>query len=308
MRKTHTSSVQFVSKKIRTQLLQPQAQRKAKNRDANLDDLAGAVLELAEDIAVEAGTLIRRKSGRASQIESKTERSDLVTEVDRECEALIHSRVQAAFPLHKLLGEETATEDDLSRLDSPKEGEWTWIVDPIDGTLNFVGGMPFSTVSIGVSYGGKMEVGVVFDPFHDELFSARFGEGACLNGRPISVQSPVTELRDVAVSVGFPSESGTRSAMVSSIAAVATHVRTVRALGSAALHMSYVASGRLGAFFELDLKPWDVAGGRLIVEEAGGRVTTMDGSQLSLRGGSVLATNGSPLIHEEILSLIKIDV
>lgn len=273
--------------------------------DVYLEDRVEAVLNLAEEIALEAGEIMRRSSGKASLVEAKESRSDLVTEVDRRCEELIRSRVQNAFPLHKLVGEETATAEQLAALGARAGAdEWTWIVDPIDGTLNFVSGMPLSVVSIGVARGGAMEVGVVYNPFHGELFCASKGKGAFLNGKPIVPLPKDTELEDVPVSVGFPSKPEARLAMLRAISAVAPHARTVRALGSAALHISYVAAGRLGAFFEYNLKSWDVAAARLILQEAGGEITDMEGGELPLSGGSVLATNGGELTHQRILQLI----
>lgn len=270
-----------------------------------MEDRIEAVLSLAEEIALEAGEIIRRLSGKADTVEAKESRSDLVTEVDKRCEELIRTRVQNAFPLHKMVGEETATAGELAALDARAgEDDWTWIVDPIDGTLNFISGMPLSVVSIGVARAGAMEVGVVYNPFHGELFCASRGKGAYLNGKPIAPLPRDTELEDTPVSVGYPSKPEVRLAMLRAVAAVAPNVRTVRALGSAALHISYVAAGRLGAFFEYGLKSWDVAAARLILEEAGGEITDMEGGPLPLSGGSVLATNGGELTHRRLLGLI----
>ncbi|KAH8965453.1 hypothetical protein BDL97_04G119500 [Sphagnum fallax] len=238
---------------------------------------SNAVEALALDLAKQAGALILEKSGHALQVDTKESHFDLVTEVDKACEDLLRSQVQAKFPHHFYLGEETATEQELERLkNGVNEADWTWIVDPIDGTLNFVAGMPLSVISIGVAYGGNMEVGVVYNPFNDELFVARRGQGAHMNGTALRVLPPDTQLEDTTVAVGFPSK---------------------------ALHICYVGAGRLGCFFEHNLKPWDVAAARLIVQEAGGRVTDMSGNTLPLTAGSVLASNGGSL-HERIVDLI----
>jgi len=235
----------------------------------------------------------------------KESRFDLVTEVDKACEDFLRSQVKKNFPRHFYLGEETATKKELDRLRSgPNDSEWTWIVDPIDGTLNFVAGMPLSVVSIGVALGNNMEVGVVYNPFNNELFYARRGQGAYLNGIPLNVLPSSTELEDTTVSVGFPSKPEWRVRMLEAIGKVSPRARSIRALGTAALHMSYVGAGRLGCFFEHNLKPWDVAAARLIVQEAGGKVTDMNGNELPLTGGSVLASNGG-ILHDCIVQLIS---
>ncbi|CAM6046078.1 unnamed protein product [Sphagnum compactum] len=248
---------------------------------------SNAVEALALDLAKQAGALILEKSGHALQVDTKESRFDLVTEVDKACEDLLWSQVQAKFPHHFYLGEETATEQELERLkNGVNEADWTWIVDPIDGTLNFVAGMPLSVISIGVAYGGNMEVGVVYNPFNDELFVARRGQGAHMNGTALRVLPPDTQLEDTTVAVGFPSKPEWRLKMLEAIGKVAPKARSVRALGSAALHICYVGAGRLGCFFEHNLKPWDVAAARLIVQEAGGRVTDMSGNTLPLTAGA----------------------
>ncbi|GAQ78513.1 inositol monophosphatase [Klebsormidium nitens] len=272
---------------------------------ASPEDLKMEIEGVAKKAAMEAGRLIVAASGKAQNVETKGVRSDLVTEVDKACEDLIKQRVQESFPDHSILGEETSTSEELERLDATlADSDWTWIVDPIDGTLNFVGGLPLSVVSIGVAKANRVEVGVVFNPYSGELFTARRGEGAFLNGERISVLPPETELEDGAVSVGFPSKRPVRERMLRGVSAVAPHARTVRALGTAALHMSYVAAGKLACFFELNLKPWDVAAAWLIVEEAGGRVTDMAGKPMRLRAGPILASCGGQL-HERVLSLLR---
>ncbi|GJP72670.1 hypothetical protein CLOP_g3436 [Closterium sp. NIES-67] len=289
--------------------------------DPLLNDLAEFVLETAESIAIETGEIIRKRIKQIKTVERKEYACDLVTEVDKECERYISNVVQSTFPLHRIIGEETATEADMAWLQqgaspaaadadngaagaSTAMNEWAWIVDPIDGTLNFVGEIPMCAVSLGVARHGRMEVGVVYNPFANELFSCRRGEGAYLNGSRIAIPNVPTAIGDAAIAVGFPSNPSQRQRMVEAVAAVAPHARTMRAFGSAALHMSYVAAGRLGAFFEEGLKPWDVAAAHLLVEEAGGVVTSMTGEPLLLRGGSVLATSGGQQLHSHILSLI----
>ncbi|CAM6096671.1 unnamed protein product [Calypogeia fissa] len=259
---------------------------------------------LALRLARQAGAIIQEKSGHAMQIESKSSRSDLVTEVDQACEKFIQTEVKASFPNHRWLGEETVTAAKLERLeDGPCSSEWTWIVDPIDGTLNFIGGVPFASVSIAVARGSDVEVGIIYNPFIDELFQATKGHGAFLNGKKISVLPHETELEDAIVTLGFTSKPERRLRMLEAITKVGPHCRAVRALGSAALHICYVAAGRVGCFFERDLKPWDIAAARLVLEEAGGYVSGMDGKPLPLSGGSILATNGG-ILHDRIVQLL----
>ncbi|CAI5498495.1 unnamed protein product [Closterium sp. Naga37s-1] len=303
--------------------------------DPLLNDLAEFVLETAENIAIQV------------EVERKEYACDLVTEVDKECKRYITSIVNSTFPLHRIIGEETATEEDMAwqccfswstfplhriigeetateedmawleqganpaaapggdgSAAAAAMNEWVWIVDPIDGTLNFVGEIPMCAVSLGVARQGRLEVGVVYNPFNNELFSCRRGEGAYLNGNRITIPNEPIAIGDAAIGVGFPSNPEQRQRMIEAVAAVAPHARTMRAFGSAALHMSYVAAGRLGAFFEEDLKPWDVAAAHLLVQEAGGVVTSMAGEPLKLSGGSVLATSGGQQLHSHILSLI----
>ncbi|KAL3678619.1 hypothetical protein R1sor_021575 [Riccia sorocarpa] len=259
---------------------------------------------LAIRLAKQAGAIIREKSGRATEVDRKSSRTDLVTEVDKACENLIFSEVQAVFPHHRWLGEETFTVDQLEHLRNSSDSDWTWLVDPIDGTLNFVGGLPFASVSIAVARGHDVQVGVVYNPFVDELFHAQQGQGAYLNGRAISALPHETELEDAIVTLGFSTNPETRKLMLEAISKVGPHCRTVRALGSAALHISYVAAGRIGVFFEHGLKPWDIAAARLILEEAGGSVTQINGEPLPVTGGSILATNGG-IVHNRMVELLS---
>ncbi|XP_024359739.1 inositol monophosphatase 3 isoform X2 [Physcomitrium patens] len=253
-------------------------------RSLSVQDEGNAIESLAMDLALKAGTMIKDKSGLALQVDTKESRFDLVTEVDKACEDFLRTQVQEKFPNHFYLGEETFTDQEFERLRSGlKDSEWTWIVDPIDGTLNFVAGMPLSVVSIGVALGQNMEIGVVYNPFNNELFYARRGQGAYLNGMPIKVLPHDTELEDSTVSVGFPSKPEWRLRMLEDIGKVAPNARSVRALGTA---------------------PWDVAAARLIVEEAGGKVTDMNGNVLPLTAGSILASNGG-ILHDRIVQLVS---
>ncbi|KAG6547380.1 hypothetical protein Mapa_010828 [Marchantia paleacea] len=274
-------------------------------RSLHFEAVATQVETLALKLAKQAGALIREKSGRALQVDTKEVRYDLVTEVDKACERLLKCEVQKVFSEHVWVGEETATALELKKLvTNSQSAPWTWIVDPIDGTLSFVDGVPLSVVSIGIAFKNSMEIGVIYNPYHDELFHARRGRGAFLNGETIKVLPPETELEDTTVTFGIPSKPAKRAAMLEDVTKVALHCRPLKALGSAALHMSYVAAGRFGCFFENDLKPWDYAAGWLIIEEAGGRVTDLEGKAQTLLGGPILASNGG-IIHDRMVELLK---
>jgi myo-inositol-1(or 4)-monophosphatase len=178
------------------------------------------------------------------------------------------------------------------------EAEYLWIVDPIDGTTNFVHGFPFFTVSIALAYKGEVIVGVIYDPSHDELFVAEKGKGAYVKGKRMSVSSE-TKLIDSLVGSGFPADrSYALPINLKGIEAIAPKVRNIRMAGSAALHLAYVAAGRLSGFWEIGLNSWDIAAGSLLIQEAGGKVTDTEGKPYSLAVRNVMATN--KWIHQEL--------
>jgi myo-inositol-1(or 4)-monophosphatase len=222
---------------------------------------------------------------------------------DRTSEKLIRERLAAAFPEHGIYGEE-GTRDRL-------EGEFRWYVDPLDGTTNFAHGFPQFCVSMGLEQrpAGKAEdedgtlvAAVIYDPLRDEIYTAERGQGARLNGRPIKV-SRVPELAEALLSTGFPSRKRHASPNVHFYQEFTLRSHGVRRAGSAALDLAYVASGRLEAFWEFNLNPWDTAAGILLVEEAGGRVTDFAGNPFKLDSREVLASNG--LIQGELVELFK---
>lgn len=249
------------------------------------------VLAVAEYAACAAGRIIVKKVG-ADVLMTKAYEADLLTEVDVECEEVIRQTVAEAFPEHAFLGEESVGSrrvmDEL--LATPG---WLWIVDPIDGTTNFVAGQPMSAVSIGVAEGGVLRVGVIYDPHRDELFSARLGKGATLNGRPIVVGQRAQTLAQAVVASGVPPNPRSAAPCLRALTRLAPPVaRTVRILGSAAINFAWVACGRLDAWFEPDLGPWDSAAGALLAREAGGRVTDGEGCDYTLSTRSVCCSNG----------------
>ena len=263
-----------------------------------------ATLDVAVSAAMAAGRHMVSRIG-AQPIATKSDAADLVTEVDQECEAIIGSSIRAAFPSHALLGEESVEpgiDAAMAALAAQQlNSEWLWIIDPIDGTTNFVSGLPLCAVSIGVTRRGERMGAVVYDPFRDELFSAWRGEGATLNGNPIRA-SNVQKLSDAVLCACSPHASGAMGPAVRSIAAVMPRARSVRLLGSGVLNFAWVACGRLSAYWEPELAPWDSAAGTLLIEEAGGIVTDIDSSPYGLSTRAVLGSARG--IHGELQQVL----
>jgi myo-inositol-1(or 4)-monophosphatase len=255
-------------------------------------------LATAIDAVRRAGELQMARFGRDLRVDKKGA-IDLVTDVDVAVERMFRALVAERFPDHAVLAEELQGAGSAS--DIPPGP--CWVFDPIDGTTNYAHGIPIFCASLALEIGGIAEVAAVFDPTRQELFTAERGGGAFLNGRPIAV-SAVDRLVEGVVVTGFPYDVHTRvKEIVGLFGSFVGRARAVRRLGSAAIDLCYVAAGRMDGFWERDLKPWDIAGGALIVEEAGGRVTNMDGSLFSSRGRDVLATNGR--LHGEMLEVIR---
>lgn len=246
-----------------------------------------------EAAAREAGVLLLGYLGRLDGVEFKGE-IDLVTEADRASEALLTRRLGEVLPRAALLAEEG----------SARTGDtgWTWIVDPLDGTVNFAHGYPFFGVSIALADAAGIALGMVFDPVRDELFLARRGKGATLNGAAIRVTG-VPRLRDALLVTGFPYDAHTspRNNVVQLGRFVAS-ARGVRRDGSAALDLCYVACGRYDGFWEESLAPWDVAAGALIVAEAGGVVTGYRGEPFDPTAGHHAAAN--PALHARLVEVL----
>lgn len=222
-------------------------------------------------------------------------RADLVTEADVAAQEAIVQIIHQRFPYHKLLGEES-----LSRLDG--DSSYCWVIDPLDGTSNYVHGFPYYAVSIGLVCDGQHHSAVVYDPTRDEIFTASHGGGTSLNGRPIRPTN-VSTLDGAMVVASLPVGSQRDDPAVMRFLQVLPKVQSVQRTGSAALNLSYVAAGRIDAFWSTSLKPWDVAAGALLVQEAGGRVSKIDGSPFDMFVPDLLATNGSQ-IHEELQELL----
>jgi myo-inositol-1(or 4)-monophosphatase len=246
-------------------------------------------VEAAGTIAREAGALLLEHRGVSFELKGEF---DLVTAADRASEKLIVSRLQELFPDHGIVAEEGGHAE--------MKSEYRWFVDPLDGTTNFAHGFPVYNVTLALVKSGQVIAGVVFDPERNELFAAERGAGATLNGRKIQVsQAPVLE--DSLVSTGFPSRRRHQNVNIHFYYQLAMLTHGVRRAGAAAIDIAWTACGRLEAFWEFGLKPWDMAAGTLLVEEAGGKVTGMRGEPLDLHGPYLLVDNG--LIHEEMLTL-----
>ncbi len=257
-------------------------------------------LNLAVRVAVEAGKFIRDKIYRHKVAETKSCLSDLVTEVDRQVETYIVQLIQQHFPGHAVVGEEQQ-----GNCTGEPGGAMTWYVDPLDGTTNFVFGLPFCAVSIALANHDVPVLGVVHDPFREETFTAVRGGGAQINGSPISADSSIATLERSLLVTGYPGNIAKRPRMhLVNYKQVIDRCNNLRALGSAALELAYVASGRLTGFWEVSLRPWDVAAGMVLVEEAGGAVSDLAGQPLQLTEYvDIAASNG--LIHKELLECLE---
>ena len=250
-------------------------------------------LETAIDIAREAGALLSTYFERRVGFELKGD-FDLVTEADRASERLVVERLRSHFPSHSIVAEEGGGHQGSSG--------FRWYVDPLDGTTNFAHGYPIYNVTMGLEQDGEMLVGVVFDPTRQEMFSAERGAGAYLNNRRIHV-STAKRLEDSLVSTGFPSRKRHLNVNIHFYHQMAMATHGVRRGGSAAIDLAYVACGRLEAFWEFGLNPWDMAAGTLLVTEAGGRCTDMNGGPHSITGPHLLTDNGA--IHQETVDLFS---
>jgi myo-inositol-1(or 4)-monophosphatase len=254
------------------------------------------LLEIAVKAAKEAGKIQIRKIGKLKDISYKDNMdNNLVTEADKESEKRIFEIIRENYPKHHILSEESG--------DIPSDSDYKWIIDPLDGTVNYAHGVPIFTVSIGIEKNKEIIAGVVYDPSRDEMFTAIKNGGAYLNNRKIQV-SKVTDISKSMLVTGFPYNvkenpynclDHFRNFMISA--------QAVRRLGSAALDACYVACGRFDGFWEVALNPWDMAAGSLIAAEAGGTVTGFKGEPFSVYLKPYLVSNGK--IHQQMISILK---
>ncbi len=241
-------------------------------------------LELAAEVAREAGDYAKRVRSEDLVIDTKSNAMDLVTQVDKRNEDQIRKRVAAEYPDHEFLGEEMGATSATSGV--------RWIIDPIDGTINYAHGLPVWCVSIGVEVDGVMECGAIYQPNLNEMFSVLRGGGAFLNGSPIHVSSQNNPERSLYVT-GFPyNVQENPGGVIEQFSVFLRKGWLVRRLGSAALDLAYVACGRFEGFWEAFLSPWDTSAGQLLVREAGGMVTHYDGTDYDIYKPSIVASNG----------------
>lgn len=259
------------------------------------DETISHYLRFAQGLALEVGGLLRTGYYREREIAKKSER-ELVTSADIAAEKLICARIKAEFPEHNILSEELGPSQDS---DVPN----LWVVDPLDGTNNFAHGFPVFAVSIAFIHQGHLEVGVVHDPLRQEIFVASARESAYLNGERISV-SAAEELSQALIATGFPYERspGTESNL-DYFTSFWYAAQGIRRAGSAALDLCYAAAGRLDGFWELKLRPWDMAAGALIAQKAGAVVTDFDGNPWSLPCDRIVVAN--PIIHQQMLAILQ---
>jgi myo-inositol-1(or 4)-monophosphatase len=244
------------------------------------------------ELARLGGDVLKHYMSREKQIELKS-RANLVTIADKESEALVIQRIKDRYPAHAILAEESGASG---------SGEGKWIIDPLDGTTNFAHQYPFFCVSVAFEQRGEILCGAVYDPLRDEMFSGARGIGSFVNGQQIRV-SDTEKLGGALIMTGFPYSVREKIRLaMSQFEAFIIESQAVRRGGSAALDLCYVAVGRCDGFWELDLHPWDTAAGRVILEEAGGRVTDFKGNPFSVYGREVLASNGR--IHGEMVSVL----
>lgn len=256
------------------------------------------MLNTAVKAARRAAAIINRASLDLDLIQVSTKgRRDFVTEVDRAAEASIIETLSSAYPQHGFLAEESGHSH------ASRQAEYTWIIDPLDGTTNFIHGFPQYAVSIGLRHRGQITQAVVYDPTRNELFTASRGRGAFLNDRRIRV-SRRTKLREALIGTGFPfRQLDHLDEYVRMFKRITEETAGIRRPGAAALDLAYVAAGRLDGFWEFGLSPWDMAAGSLLILEAGGIVSDFDGEEDFLGNGHVVC--GAPKVHEQLLALVQ---
>lgn len=250
-----------------------------------LPETSDSFLDTGREAARIGGQILLEWRGRFSVREKG--RSDLVTEADEASQKAIYECIHQRFPEHGFLGEEGLSEN-------PHNSDYRWIIDPLDGTSNYVHGFPYYAVSIALLCGDQLLVGVIYDPNRDEMFTAAAGGGAHLNGEPIQT-SGATELSQALGMASMPNAVGADDPAIQRFLTGLQHLQTVQRSGSAALNLASVASGRVDVFWSTSLHPWDVAAGVLLVQEAGGTVTNMAGDAVDILVPSLLAASSGKI-------------
>lgn len=258
-----------------------------------MDDIK-MIKEVAQEAAKEAGRYLLERLGNIKEISRKGGINDLVTDVDKRSEQIIITKIKSEFPSHSILAEESGEENN--------DSTFKWIIDPLDGTTNYTHSFPFFCVSIGVSLGSSMKLGVVYDPSRNEFFTAEENKGAFLNGNRIDV-SKWGSVGDSLIATGFAYDISGKIANIDHFKKILQYAQAVRRAGSAALDLCYVACGRFDGFWEIGLQPWDMAAGYLIVKEAGGLVSLLNGGPFDIYQNDIVATNR--IIHDELIELLK---
>lgn len=252
------------------------------------------MINFAMETARNAGHILLEKFGSNLKISKKGD-IDLVTEADLASEAFIIEKINTHYPRHSILAEESGASVQTGDV------EWKWIIDPLDGTTNYAHGYPCFCVTLAVEHKGKLVIGVSYDPTRDELFAAERHHGASLNNKRIEVSETKILLESMLVT-GFPYDLSRRDNLASTFEKFLLKSRAVRRDGSAAIDLAYVACGRFDGFWEEGLNAWDVAAGVLMIEEAGGKATAYDGSELNIYSPPFCTSNG--FIHDEMLSVL----
>ena len=250
-----------------------------------------------------AGKVLRNKLDDARDVRFKGKR-DIVTDADYAADCAVRSVIRARYPHDHFLSEEDSAEKrgQLWARVSRSDDAHLWIVDPLDGTTNYVHRLPAFTVSIAMYQQGAVQLGVVYEPLRGELFAAERGAGAFLNGKPMKV-SAIRQFEHAVIGTEFARDQTSRSRTTAMFTRVLARATSGRAFGSAALSLCYVAAGRLDGYFHLSLSPWDVAAGALIIEEAGGKITTLTGEPWDVHSKSYVTSNG--LLHHQLLRICR---
>ncbi|WMN58335.1 inositol-1-monophosphatase [Pseudoalteromonas xiamenensis] len=255
------------------------------------------MLNIAVRAARNAGKVILRACEDLSKVEASQKGSnDFVTNVDKDAEAVIRETILKAYPNHSIVGEE------LGQIEGT-DADYLWVIDPLDGTTNFIKGIPHFAVSIALKVKGRVEQAVVYDPVRSELFTASRGQGAQLNSKRLRVTN-ANDLSGTVLATGFPFKNKHHmDAYLDAFKALFVHTADIRRAGSAALDMAYVAAGRVDGFYEIGLKPWDTAAGELLVKEAGGMITDFAGGANYNRSGNIIC--GAPKLCQAIVKEIR---
>lgn len=255
------------------------------------------MINIAIEAAKTAGKILKQNVGKVREIQLKEgESKNLVTEIDKRSEECILTLLRRHYPNHEFLAEESG----MQKGGSP---EYRWVIDPLDGTTNFTHGFPVFCVSIALEHNGEIILGVIYDPNFDELFTAEKGKGAYLNGKRMHV-SRHSALKQSLLVTGFPYNIvDNPNKAIERFIHFLMNAQAVRRMGSAAIDLAYVAAGRYEGFWEVDLNPWDMAAGVLLVTEAGGTVSSFSGDKFSIYTKEILASNG--LVHSEMISALK---